>query len=154
MLEVRRATADDYPDMSAMGQEIGLHHHQALPHLITPDAMSEAAFHGLLADSSYSVMLGVDNGEIVGYLIYKVVDVPADEYFYAQRNLYVQEISIYQRHQRKGYGEALMNHAVEAAKAQGVSRVTLRVWAFNQGAVAFYERLGFAAETIMMAREL
>jgi len=153
-MEIRRATESDYPTVAALSAEVGELHHEALPHIITPDPISENAFHEVLADSECTTLLAIDEGQAVGYIIYRIVEQPASDFFYAQRSLYIQECGVNQAHQRKGYGEALMNQAVEAAKKQGISRITLNVWAFNQGAVAFYERLGFKALTIKMAREL
>ncbi len=153
-MEIRAVTQADFPAMCAMGSEIGEQHHEAVPTLIKPDTFTDAAFAGLLADPSTISMVGSDKGEVVGYIIYKVVEEPEENYFYATRYLYIVELGVFRRHQRKGYGEALISHAVEAAKAQGVTRVTLRVWSFNDGAIAFYQRLGFAPQTMIMAREI
>ncbi len=45
-----------------------------------------------------------------------------------------------------GVGRALMEAAYEAAKAEGKRKLTLRVMSTNEGAIAFYEKLGYRVE--------
>lgn len=48
--------------------------------------------------------------------------------------------------QRAGVGRALMAAAERALRAAGCPKINLQVRPENKGAVAFYERLGFAVE--------
>lgn len=153
-MEIRRATESDYPMVAALSAEVGELHHKELPHILTPAAISEKTFSELLANSDCEVVIGVNEGETVGFLICRVIEQPETDYLYPQRSLYIQEMAVSRAHQRKGYGEALMNYAVEAAKQHGISQMTLHVWAFNQGAVAFYEHMGYKALTTKMLLEL
>lgn len=152
-MEIRPVTENDYAIVAALSAESGELHHQGMPQMLTPDPISEKAFHELLANPLYTLLFAVDSGETVGILIYRIDDMPRSDHFYAQRALYVQDVIISQAHQRKGYGEALMNYAVEAAKELGINQITLNVWAFNQSAVAFYEHLGFKPLTVNMMLE-
>jgi ribosomal protein S18 acetylase RimI-like enzyme len=101
-----------------------------------------------------AVVVCIDGGEVAGVMIYEIVDKPATDYSYASRSLHIDEFGVAKKHRRKGCGEMLIDAAVEAAKASGVNRITLQVFAFNEGARAFYERMGFAPMAIRMAREL
>jgi ribosomal protein S18 acetylase RimI-like enzyme len=44
---------------------------------------------------------------------------------------------------RRGVGRALMEAAHRWAQEQGVEQIELGVWEFNQGALAFYQKLGY-----------
>lgn len=154
-MEIRSAAADEYPIVAALSSEVGEYHSDAFPEFFKPDATSEKSFREFLANPDADVLLlFADNGEAAGVLIYQVVERPESDYFYAQRSLYVSEMGVSPKHQRKGYGDMLMNRAAEVAKARGISRLTLRVWSFNEGAVLFYERNGFVPESISMVREI
>jgi RimJ/RimL family protein N-acetyltransferase len=47
---------------------------------------------------------------------------------------------------RRGIGTALMEEAVEWARASGVTKVELHVFPHNEPAIALYRKLGFAEE--------
>jgi ribosomal protein S18 acetylase RimI-like enzyme len=55
-------------------------------------------------------------------------------------------VAVLEEHRREGAGAALVNHAVQALKAQGCVKLNLQVRATNTGVAAFYERLGFSVE--------
>ena len=45
--------------------------------------------------------------------------------------------------QRRSVGRELLEFAREDARRRGLNKVELDVWTFNQGAVEFYEAIGF-----------
>ncbi|MDR2213031.1 MAG: GNAT family N-acetyltransferase [Pseudomonadales bacterium] len=47
---------------------------------------------------------------------------------------------------RRGLGERLLRATIDAAHANGLSRIELEVYASNHAAIRLYERLGFAHE--------
>lgn len=49
-------------------------------------------------------------------------------------------------HRRRGVGRALLEAAVEWARAQGVSKLELHVFPHNEGAIALYDGFGFERE--------
>ncbi len=69
----------------------------------------------------------VDNNEIVGYII-------AD----AKRNLVV-SVAVHPSYRRRGYGKMLMENAIKYMEGD----VILQVRKSNEGAIKFYEKLGF-----------
>ena len=48
-----------------------------------------------------------------------------------------------ENHRRQGIATSLINFAKEDAKKLGFERVELNMWEFNEGALAFYESVGF-----------
>ncbi len=59
----------------------------------------------------------------------------------------VAEVQIDPDHQRRGIGTSLLERVISEATARGLE-VRLRVGRANRGAIALYERLGFAAEQV------
>ncbi len=150
-MEIREATLDDFPALTVLEAEIQQQHVEGEPTLFLPDGVfSRETYAGYFADPNQAVLLGVEAGEAVGYLHYEIVDKPQSEYRLAQRYIHVHALSIKAEHRRKGYGEQLMAYVVQLAKDQGIPGVKLEVWAFNEGAQAFYRRLGFRAFELKM----
>jgi ribosomal protein S18 acetylase RimI-like enzyme len=56
---------------------------------------------------------------------------------------YIAELYVQPEHRRRGLGLALMNAALEAARAQGADYVEVATSEDDTGARALYERLGF-----------
>jgi ribosomal protein S18 acetylase RimI-like enzyme len=56
---------------------------------------------------------------------------------------YIAELYVQPQHRRRGLGLALMNAALEAARAQGADYVEVATSEDDTGARALYERLGF-----------
>lgn len=61
----------------------------------------------------------------------------------------IRNIAVLPEHQRKGAGEALMEHAMEYLKGQGCHKVSLNTQAALIPAVNLYLKLGFVPEAYM-----
>jgi len=53
----------------------------------------------------------------------------------------------------KGYGERLLNFAIEEARAGGWDEIEVGVESFNKGAIAFYMRNGLDQEYTLLGKE-
>ncbi len=150
-----QATLDDFPALTMLETEIQAQHVEGEPGLFLPDGLfSRETYAAYFADPNQGVLLGVEDGEAVGYLHYEIVDKPQSEYLLAQHYVHVHALSIKAEHRRKGYGDQLMEYVVQLAKDQGISDVRLEVWAFNEGAQKFYRRLGFRTLLLKMMLDL
>ncbi len=152
-MEIKRATIDDFPALTLLDAELQAVHVEGKPERFIPDGIfPREVYEEIFAAHAQGILLCVDHDEIVGYLHYEIKDEPANHILRAQRHLYIHALAVKSEHQRKGYGEALMAEAEKIAKANDVPRITLIVWAFNQSATAFYQKLGYAPLTIRMER--
>jgi ribosomal protein S18 acetylase RimI-like enzyme len=153
MLHIRRATRDDIPVLCDLSGAIQEGHREAhpdyfKPHEVTP--MMIAEYEAQLVDANTYVYIGEVDGTVVGHIIAQIIDRPENSYMYAVRYLYVAEMGVFKAYRSAGYGEQLMQHVFELAKSLGMSRVILNVWAFNERAIAFYKRQGFAFRDMRM----
>jgi ribosomal protein S18 acetylase RimI-like enzyme len=154
-MEIRAATLEDYPALTALEAEVQAIHVEGAPHVYRPGGVySRESYAELFASPGNAVVLAVEGVEAVGYMHYEIRESAETEFTYARRSLHIHAISVSEAQRRKGYGEALMDYALARAAENGVDRVTLDVWAFNESALRFYERLGFIPTKIRMAREL
>jgi len=68
---------------------------------------------------------------------------------------WVYEVMVGRTHRRQGIGSALLRRLEALLAGRGCMKVNLQVRASNAGAVAFYERLGYAVEErISMGKRL
>lgn len=69
------------------------------------------------------------------------------------RVLLLEDVIIGARHRAAGLGRRLVEHVCAWAESQGMSRVTLLADRNNAKALAFYDRLGFAASAMVVRRK-
>lgn len=98
-----------------------------------------------LAGSASTVLAGTDRGVLVATAM-----VGHDGH-----RAWVYYLSVVPRQQRRGRGRQMMKGCEEWARARGIPKIQLMVRSGNSGAIAFYERLGYAdAEVIVLGRRL
>ena len=68
--------------------------------------------------------------------------------------LFVYWIGIDERHRRRGYATEVFRIVEGEAKRLGAARVALHVFGDNTAARALYERLGYAAKNVIMAKQM
>ena len=72
-----------------------------------------------------------------------------DDPFFTQRpyrTLYVDDLCVEKAARCGGIGKALMARATEEARALGCYNLDLNVWACNEDAIRFYEKIGMQVQ--------
>jgi ribosomal protein S18 acetylase RimI-like enzyme len=154
-MEIRHAAPDDHAGCIVLEAEIQAQHHIGAPFMYPPTGVTSLEdYLSLLEKTDEKVLVAVDDGQVVGYLQYQLIERPANYYMYAEKLLYVVLLMVKETQRGKGIGEALIRRATEIAQDYGASRVTLEVWSFNEGAARFYERVGFTEIKKLMSMPL
>ena len=76
------------------------------------------------------------------------------DYFTHEPHGHVEVLAVEAAARRRGVGQALMTAAEGWARSRGYRRITLNVFAQNECARQFYDRLGYQPETVHYHREL
>jgi len=76
-------------------------------------------------------------GEVVGFVIAHVEDVASE------RRAYVVTLDVAAEYRRKGLAGRLMREIEASMMTAGVRWIQLHVFTGNEGAIRFYERLGY-----------
>ena len=92
------------------------------------------------------------NQELVGYIIINEVIFENNPMMKDQRILLVEEITVKDKHQNKGYGKELMKRIEEYARENKYTSIELNVWGFNDNAIKFYKKLGMKVSRIKMEK--
>lgn len=100
------------------------------------------------------IFIAEDGGEIIGAIL-AWVHQPRDIPVLIPRGLVsVDNLVVAEPYRNQGVGQALMERVYLWAEARGLKQIQLTVWDFNQGAVEFYEKLGFEMLHHRMRKEL
>lgn len=98
---------------------------------------------GLIADLACPgcrVQMAEEDGQIAGYLKLMPMDLPTG---HPAGSLEIKQLYILEPWQGAGLAAALMNWAVETARADGAPALFLSVWQKGERAQAFYRKHGF-----------
>jgi len=154
-LSVRQATDRDYDAVARLNAEVQELHVDALPRFFKPvgrGTFPRARFEDLLTRERCHVLVA-ETSEPVGYLLAELVEAPDTATRYAQRVLRIHELSVAANNRRCGCGRALLKHATSLAKSNGVTRVDLDAWWFNENARAFFKSAGFRELSVRFASD-
>ncbi len=157
MMHIRRATADDAELLARLNAPVQQLHYEARPDFYKPPALTAeliADFRERLLRDDICAFVAEEEGEPIGYLLAHVTERADNPYSYATRRLVVDQISVNPDQRSKGCGERLMQEAFALAKSPGIETFALGVWAFNERAIAFYQRLGFNVRDLHMETTL
>jgi GNAT superfamily N-acetyltransferase len=114
--------------------------------------LDERTYVNLLAEmipNGYRLFAIRDSGEVVAALGMQVLT-----NLYYERHVYVYDLVTTARTRTKGHGEALMKHVEDLARREGCKYLALTCGREREGALRFYERLGFERPGYSMRKAL
>jgi ribosomal protein S18 acetylase RimI-like enzyme len=151
-LKVRQATPEDVPALVALFQE--LDRMQSDWRVFTPrpgfyDEVGLKYREAMSTENAVVVVAEGDEGEIVG-MAYGEVRIPSR--FSDERALELSGVVVRTGYRGRGVGRALVQEAARFAGEMGVEWVELKTFAPNQGAMAFWEGMGFTPRVVQMTQ--
>jgi ribosomal protein S18 acetylase RimI-like enzyme len=155
---VRRASVEDYDELNTLVGEADALHARLLPgYFKRPQrpARSRSELARLLG-SLDEVIYVIDDpdGGLCALVHVQIYDTPPTPGLVARRRAHVDNIVVATRSRRQGLGRVLMDAAAAWARAKGAEELLLTVWAGNDGAERFYERLGFGRVSSVLGKQL
>ncbi|HZD78908.1 MAG TPA: GNAT family N-acetyltransferase [Actinomycetota bacterium] len=150
-MKVRRATAEDVPVLVGLFQE--LERLQGDWRVFTPrpgfyDEIG-AKYQRALDTENAVVLVAEDDGEVVG-MAYGEVRIPSR--FSDERALELSGVVVRAGYRGRGVGRALVKEASSFAQEIAVDWVELKTFAPNQGAMEFWESLGFTPRVVQLTQ--
>ena len=143
---IRMAQASDLPRVNELRRQVNDVHVAGKPEMFRPgftEALQQHVY-TLYGSEGHDILVAETEQGIVGFACIKLVDRPETPYRRAQRYLDVDEFGVDERCRRQGIGRALFARIREVAQERGVQRIELNMWEFNEGALRFYEAIGFS----------
>lgn len=155
-LHVQVARRMDAPALAALNQTVQqLHHDWSAAEYLVPDPRAaEDFFRAAVDDPAALVLLAERTGHPVGYLYARELHRPPNPFTAEMRVLYVEQVAVLPERRRSGVGRALFHAAEAAAARRGLDGVRLETAAGNTDAQRFFERMGYAAYAVRLAKGL
>jgi ribosomal protein S18 acetylase RimI-like enzyme len=153
---IRRAVSEDYATLCALFGEADALHRRALPWLFQEpevEPRSQSSFSELLASSEGAVFVAEASG-VVGAATVLLRHAPSLSVFVQQQYAVLDSLVVAEAWRRAGVGTALTRAAEHWARAHGARWLELGVYQFNEGARAFYEKLGYVPLSAKLRRPL
>jgi ribosomal protein S18 acetylase RimI-like enzyme len=150
-VKVRQATPEDVPALVALFQELDRMQSDWRVFTPRPGFYDEvgAKYQEAMKTENAVVLVAEDEGEIVG-MAYGEVRIPSR--FSDERALELSGVVVRTGYRGRGVGRALVQEAARFAGEMGVEWVELKTFAPNQGAMAFWEGLGFTPRVVQMTQ--
>ena len=100
------------------------------------------------------IMVGAEaDGRIVGFCIAEIRR-SESKALTPRISAHIKNLAVDENYRRKGIGKALYHEAVKRGKACGAEAVDLKVFSFNNNAIAFYKSLGMTVQSYTMERRV
>jgi GNAT superfamily N-acetyltransferase len=150
-LKVRQATPEDVPALVALFQELDRMQSDWRVFTPRPGFYDEVGlkYREAMSTENAVVLVAEDGGEIVG-MAYGEVRIPSR--FSDERALELSGVVVRTGYRGRGVGRALVQEAARFAGEMGVEWVELKTFAPNQGAMAFWEGMGFTPRVVQMTQ--
>ena len=101
-----------------------------------------ALWERILGDAD--ILVACQGDEVCAFAVVQYVTKPLSPYNLERRFYQVEEFGVDEAHRRQGFATALVKFMRQDATAKGFDRIELDMWKFNQGALKFYESVGFS----------
>ena len=155
-MEIRVAQQEDIADLLRLLKQVGAVHAAGRPDLFRQDALKyyEAELRTLLQDKDRPIIVAAEADKVLGYAFCVRKETANDSVLADDVTLYIDDLCVDEACRNQGVGTKLYEAALDLAKRLHANRVTLNVWAFNETALAFYEKCGMKMQRIFMETTL
>lgn len=89
------------------------------------------------------VLVAIMDNMICGFATVEYIEKPQSPYNNSRKFYRIEEFGVDENVRRKGVATALITFMKEDALRRGYKKIELDMWEFNDGALAFYEKVGF-----------
>lgn len=89
------------------------------------------------------ILVAERDGIICGFACVQYTDKQENPFMYAKKIYDIDEFGVDAKFRRQGVATELIKFIKADAKKRGMDRIELNMWEFNEGALAFYEAVGF-----------
>ncbi len=142
---VRYAKREELESVNIIRKQVNEVHVKGRPDVFREDGWQviEPFVYTRFEEENSGVIVAAIEEKIVGFAVVQYIVRPESPFKKEQRFFHIEEFGVDENHRRKGIATAIIDFAKEDAKKRGFGRVELNMWEFNEGALAFYESVGF-----------
>lgn len=152
-MNIRRASEKDIDSLIKLLQEVLEIHANIRPDIFISGTTKYTRSELLekLANDEEPIYVAVDeNDEVMGYAFCALKQQPFSTNMVPFKSLYIDDLCVDSTCRGQHIGEQLFEYVKAEAKRLGCYEITLAVWAGNDGAERFYDRIGFKTKERIM----
>ncbi len=152
-MNIRRASEKDIDSLIKLLQEVLEIHANIRPDIFISGTTKYTRSDLLekLTNDEEPIYVAVDeNDEVMGYAFCVLKQQPFSTNMVPFKSLYIDDLCVDSKCRGKHIGEQLFEYVKAEAKRLGCYEITLAVWAGNDGAERFYDRIGFKTKERIM----
>ena len=152
-MNIRRANEKDIDSLIKLLQEVLEIHANIRPDIFISGTTKYTRSDLLekLANDDEPIYVAVDdNDEVMGYAFCVLRQQPFSTNMVPFKSLYIDDLCVDSNYRGQHIGEQLFEYVKAEAKRLGCYEVTLAVWAGNDGAEKFYEKIGMKTKERIM----
>ena len=155
-MEVRMAIARDVPQILQLLRQLGQMQHEKNPEIFRSNGQKYGPSQvlNMLNRRETPVFVAVDGESVLGCCLCQIRTHYQDAVFCDQTNCCIDLIYVQAAFRRQKIGTKLYEALKEEARKRGLARAELMVWAFNEDAKRFYEKLGMRVRSCTMEEKL
>ena len=142
---VRFAREEELDRVNELRKEVNDLHVEGRPDIFKPGFNDELRdyIHEIWKDPGKEIVVSEKDGRICGFAVLNCISKPENPFMFARDFLDVDEFCVDQEYRRQGIAREMIDFIKEFAKEKGFQRLELNMWEFNEGALKFYEAVGF-----------
>lgn len=152
-MTIRNARESDIPRLGELLCQVLDVHHTGRPDIFKAAARkyTDEELAHILRDENTPVFVAEDETKgVLGYAFCILVQHKDNNILTDIKTLYIDDLCVDKHVRGGGIGRALYEHVLAFAKEAGCYNITLNVWACNESAMRFYERLGLLPQKTYM----
>ncbi|MBR5637106.1 MAG: GNAT family N-acetyltransferase [Pseudobutyrivibrio sp.] len=152
-MNIRRASEKDIDSLIKLLQEVLEIHANIRPDIFISGTTKYTRGDLLekLANDEEPIFVAVDeNDEVMGYAFCALKHQPFSTNMVPFKSLYIDDLCVDSNYRGQHIGEQLFEYVKAEAKRLGCYEATLAVWAGNDGAERFYEKIGMKTKERIM----
>jgi ribosomal protein S18 acetylase RimI-like enzyme len=152
-MNIRRASEKDIDSLIKLLQEVLEIHANIRPDIFISGTTKYTRSDLLekLASDEEPIYVAVDENDVVmGYAFCVLRQQPFSTNMVPFKSLYIDDLCVDSNYREQHIGEQLFEYVKAEAKRLGCYEVTLAVWAGNDGAEKFYEKIGMKTKERIM----
>ena len=149
---VRYAKKEELERVNELRKQVSDVHYKGRPDMCRNEftiEMQNVAYR-LWESKDSDVIVAVRDNIICGFASVEYIDKPISPYMFPRRYYHILEFGVDKTYRRKKVATELFEFIREESTLKGFDRLELDVFTFNEGAVKFYESIGFSSYRIYM----
>ena len=144
-MEIRFAKEDELERVNVLRKQVNDLHVEGKPDVFKPGFNDDLRDHiyDIWNDPEQEIVVADVDGIICGFAVVHHIYKAENPFMYERDFIDVDEFCVDESFRRQGVATEIIAFIKDYTKEKGFKRLELNMWEFNQGALEFYEAVGF-----------